>query len=227
MVDKKIDIFVCSAGEYDKSIFKRGYSHLFGFPYELYFIENNVSTLAEIYNNHLNETTSDYIIFCHDDISIEDSQLPEKIDKAIGDESEYAICGLAGNQKCKVQDKNLWHLMGDKGSMSGAVAHYSGKDYTECFMTNFGVTPKRCILLDGLFLAVNVKKIKEVGLTFDEECPAKWNFYDLNFCMKAHELGLKMTSWPIWVVHKSHGLDDINQEDWNKGNEYFKNKWIK
>lgn len=221
-----IDLVVASNNKYNDTIFQKGYSRLCGI-YNLRLFENNNRGLPELYNKCITESNSDYIIFCHDDVSIEDSQLPEKIDQAIGDDSEFAICGVAGNQKCRVQDKNLWHLMGDRDSMSGAVAHYTGKDDTECFMTNFGVTPKRCILLDGVFLAVNVKKIREVGLKFDEDCPAKFNFYDLNLCMRANELGLKMTTWPIWIVHKSHGLSDINQEDWNKGNEYFKKKWRK
>lgn len=221
-----IDLVIASNNKYNDTIFQKGYSRLCGI-YNLRLFENNNRGLAGLYNKCITESNSDYIVFCHDDVSIEDTQLPEKIDQAIGDDSEFAICGVAGNQKCRVQDKNLWHLMGDRDSMSGAVAHYTGKDDTECFMTNFGVTPKRCILLDGVFLAVNVKKIREAGLRFDEDCPAKWNFYDLNFCMRANELGLKMTTWPIWIVHKSHGLSDINQEDWNKGNEYFKKKWRK
>lgn len=188
---------------------------------------NNKEHLAKVYNHYL-DTIKDakYIIFCHDDISIEDSKLYEKIDKAIGDDSPYTICGVAGNTQARIQEKNLWHLMGNKDSMSGAVAHYTGKDATKCFMTNFGVTPQRCILLDGIFLAVNVDKINEVGLRFDENYPTGFHFYDIDFCLEANKKGLKMTTWPIWIVHMSHGLTDINNEDWNKNNEYFKNKWI-
>ena len=192
------------------------------------YYTNNDQPLSKIYNEFLDSDHGyDYIIFCHDDVSIEDSNLYEKIDKAIGYDSEYAICGVAGNATCKIQGKNLWHTMNKRGSMSGAVAHYTGNDDTECFMTNFGPTPKRVLLLDGLFLAVNVKKIDEVGLRFDEECPSKWNFYDLDFSLQANKLGLKMTTWPIWIVHRSHGLSDLDNEDWNKGNEYFKKKWGK
>ena len=222
-MSKKIDIVVCSAGLYKDSVFKRGYENLNG-KYTLNFIEKNDKPIYEVYNNHLNgDTDADYIIFCHDDVSIEDSMLSDKIDRAIGDDSEYAICGVAGSSKFYIQNKNLWHTLGDSNNRSGAVAHYTGKDDTQIFMTNFGITPVRCIVLDGLFLAINVKKIRQVGLTFDEECPAKYNFYDLNFCIQAHKLGLKMTTYPIWLVHKSHGY--YNNDDWVKGNEYFKNKW--
>ena len=185
-------------------------------------------SLAVIYNDAINNNNiknHDYLIFCHDDLSLEDAQLLNKLDAAIGEDSEFAICGLAGNAKCNIQDKNLWHLMGDRKSMSGAVAHYTGKDDTECFMTPFGATPKRVLLLDGVFIAINLKKIKEAGLRFDEDNPSEFHFYDLDFCLQANKLGLKMTTVPIWAVHTSHGLSDINNKKWVEGNKYFKNKW--
>lgn len=187
-------------------------------------------SLAKIYNEQIYKTNDyfDYMLFVHDDVSIEDGKLIEKLNDAIGNKSDYAICGLAGSKECFIRDKNLWHIMNSKGkpfhNCSGAVAHYTGKDYTECFMSNFGVTPSRVVLLDGLFLAVNVKKIKRVNLKFDENNPSKFHFYDILFCLDANNLGLKMTTWPIWVVHRSHGLNDINNVEWNKGNNYLLNK---
>lgn len=223
-MNKKIDIVVCSSGSYDDSLFKKSYKQLNDGEYNLNFVEFNSKPISEVYNSFL-DTDSDYIIFCHDDLSIEDSQLSKKINQAIGDDSEYDICGVAGNRKCRIQDKNLWHAMGDRDTRSGAVAHYIGDSDIKCFMTDFGPTPSRCILLDGLFIAVNVKNINKVGLKFDENCPSKWNFYDILFSLNANKLGLKMTSYPIWVVHRSHGLETFKGDDWSKGNEYLKNKW--
>jgi len=31
--------------------------------------------------------------------------------------------------------------------------------------------------------------------------------------------------WPILIYHQSPGLRDMNDEHWNKSNEYFRNKW--
>jgi len=185
-------------------------------------------SLAKLYNQQIEQSKNyEYLVFCHDDVSLECANLPDKLELAIGDESNYAICGVAGTKKCKIQDKNLWHLMGEKKDLSGAVAHYVNKDSPEAFMTPFGSFPQRVILLDGVFLAVNLKKINEVGLRFDEKNPAKFHFYDLDFCLQANKLGLKMITWPIWLIHNSHGLTDINHKEWNIGNEYFKNKWRK
>jgi glycosyltransferase involved in cell wall biosynthesis len=225
MKNKKIDIVVCSKGSYEDTLIQKSFYNLNYGNFCLKIVENNSRAISEVYNEYMDTSDADYIVFCHDDISIEDSQLAIKINEAIGDDSEFVICGIAGNRKCQIKEKNLWHLMGDRKTMSGSVAHYTGKDDVNCFSTSFGPTPERCILLDGLFLAVNLKEIKEAGLRFDEDCPSKWNFYDLNFCMQAHRLGLKMTTYPIWVVHQSHGLEDYNNDDWVKGNEYFKNKW--
>jgi len=193
-------------------------------------VQSNTTPLPKLYNQKIIEHgESKYIIFCHDDVSLEDPQLYEKIDKAIGNNSEFAICGVAGSKECVIKNNNLWHVMNSTGkpfyNCSGAVAHYTGKDDTECFMSNFGTTPARVILLDGVFLAVNVEKINKVGLRFDEDNPTGFHFYDLLFCLDANKLGLKMTTVPIWLVHKSHGLNNLEDEEWNKGNEYFKKKW--
>jgi GT2 family glycosyltransferase len=185
-------------------------------------------SLASIYNTYIDTSEADYLILMHDDVSVEDSMIVEKIEEAIGDDSQFAICGPAGTSECVIQDKCLWHIMyNDIKSLSGAVAHYIDNDPRKCFMTNFGPSPKRVIMLDGLFLALNLKKIRDKGVRFDESYPCKWNFYDLDFCLESNKAGLKMTTYPIWMVHKSHGLADINQKDWNKGNEYFKKKWSK
>ena len=97
-MNKKIDIVVCSSGSYDDSLFKKSYKQLNDGEYNLNFVEFNSKPISEVYNSFL-DTDSDYIIFCHDDLSIEDSQLSKKINQAIGDDSEYDICGVAGNRK--------------------------------------------------------------------------------------------------------------------------------
>lgn len=221
-----IEVVIPSAKEYT-DVWGMGIPHAFSNKfYDVIPIHNNKRSLAEVYNEALDTTENDYLILCHDDIKIEDSNLNEKIIQAIGPDSPYSICGPAGITKAKIAHKNLWHLMAPSGKpfdgASGAVGHYTGKDDVQCFMSNFGPMPQRVTLLDGVFLALNVKEVREAGVRFDENCPSKWNFYDILFCLDANYYGLKMTTWPIWMIHKSHGLTDINDEDWNLGNEYLK-----
>lgn len=200
--------------------------------FDLQYVQNDgEKSLASIYNGFLTEYTANHyeiVVFVHDDVSIQDSMLFTKLDQAIGDESDYSICGVAGAVRCKPQKTKpcLWHMMCHDGQFkdaSGAVGHYVDD---KVIMTNFGVVPQRVILLDGLFLAVNIRKVLDAGVKFDEECPSKFHFYDLNFCLEANKNSLKMKTIPLWVVHRSHGLSEFDDE-FKKGNEYFYNKWGK
>jgi hypothetical protein len=114
--------------------------------------------------------------------------------------------------------------MGPPQQYSGAVAHFAKGENNSRYMTSFGPTPKRCILLDGTFLAINTAKILKAGLRFDEQNPAKFHFYDLNFSLDANKLGLKLGTWPIWATHASHGLEQPTP-DWRAGESYFLTKY--
>lgn len=188
---------------------------------------NNKEPLARLYNSRIKETDCDYLVLCHDDVSLEDNNLKEKLIRAIGAESPYSVCGVAGNKTCKISGKNLWHIMsdGEQPTLSGIVPHYV-KDSEELrTAASFGVTPARVMLLDGVFLAINVKEVREAGVLFDEDNPAGYHFYDLDFCLSANKAGLKMTTYPIWLTHASHGLSSWDDGGWNAGNGYFIKKW--
>jgi len=184
--------------------------------------QNNTLPLAQVYNKYLtSEYENDYLIFCHDDLQIEDMFLIDKINEAM---KTYDIVGLAGMKApITIKPPCLWHLMGERQNMSGAVAHFD-KTSNKRFMTTYGPTPERVIMLDGVFMAVNVKRILEKGLRFDENNPAGFHFYDIMFCLDANKLGLKCGTWPIWCTHKSHGLEKPT-EDWIKGQQYFLQKY--
>ena len=92
-------------------------------------------------------------------------------------------------------------------------------------MTHFGPTPARCLLLDGVLLAVQSHSLLDnPEVRFDENIPCVAHFYDVDFCLTANQHGLKMSTWPIWCVHKSPGLDKVSEE-FKTGAEYFVNKW--
>jgi predicted RNA-binding protein len=186
-------------------------------------ITNNTESLAKVYNKFINKDNENIIlVFCHDDLLIEDNAIIEKLNEAI---KHYDIIGLAGvKPPITIKEPALWHLMGNRQNLSGAVAHFDKNSDNKRFMTSFGPIPERVILLDGVFLAINTEKILEKDLKFDENNPAKFHFYDLHFCLDANKLGLKCGTWPIWCTHKSHGLEQVSQ-DWLEGQKYFLNKW--
>lgn len=186
-------------------------------------VYNNTEALSKVYNRYINNDNKDYIlVFVHDDLCIEDVLLHKKLNKAM---ESYDVVGLAGiKAPITIKEPCLWHLMGDRKNMSGAVAHYEKEPSIKRFMTSFGPMPERVVLLDGVFLAINTEKILEKGLKFDENNPAKFHFYDLHFSLDANNLGLKLGTWPIWCTHKSPGLENVTQE-WLEGQKYFINKW--
>ena len=187
---------------------------------------SNTASLTQVYNTVLPNINykNSIIVFVHDDVVIEELFFIEKLNEAM---EKYDIVGLAGIKSPIniTPQKSLWHLMGSPEQMSGAVAHFTDDTCHSRFMTHFGTTPERVILIDGVFMAVNVERMLETGHRFDENCPAKFHFYDLNFCLDANKKGLKIGTYPIWITHKSHGLKKITP-DWLEGQKYFLNKYI-
>jgi hypothetical protein len=183
---------------------------------------DNSESLAKVYNKYItNEFKNDILVFCHDDAIIEDALLNKKLNDAT---EQFDIVGLAGiKAPITLKSPALWHLMGNPSQYSGAVAHFD-KDGSRRFMTSFGPMPERVVLLDGVFLAINTERILEKGLQFDENNPAKFHFYDLNFSLDANKLGLKLGTWPIWCTHRSHGLENPTEE-WKTGESYFLQKY--
>lgn len=115
--------------------------------------------------------------------------------------------------------------MTDRNNLSGAVAHGVNKSMTHSFMTPFGVYPQRCLLMDGVFLAVKMSSALMSGVKFDETNPAIAHFYDLDFCLSANKVHLKMTTWPIYITHRSPGLESLQDPQWNIGQKWFLEKW--
>jgi len=89
-------------------------------------------------------------------------------------------------------------------------------------MTAFGEYPKRVVLLDGVFLAIHRRVFEKIR--FDEDCPSKWHFYDLDYSMQCHKAGFKLGVGDILITHNSPGLASFTDE-FNKGQEWFLDKW--
>jgi hypothetical protein len=189
-------------------------------------VKDNSTGLSEVYNRYLTESNKDKILlFVHDDVEIHDLNLVEKLN-----ESPWDITGLAGISEYKLQDKNLWHLGGPREKMSGSVTHplafQNGNqievDNSKRLSTLFGPWPQRCLVLDALFLSIDVEKALNAGFNFDER--HKFHHWDIASCLIANEKKLKMGTYPIFVVHHGLGNSYLSQ-DWEESNEIFKKNW--
>ena len=185
----------------------------------IYFYEHNKEGLSKRYNNLLEKIIDkyEYIVFVHDDVYIDDAWVIEKLDIA---HQEFDIVGLAGGINPKIQTPALWHLMCggfQSGNLRGAVAHYANNE--QLFMTNFGLTPSRVAVLDGLFLSVKTEAVKRTGWKFNENYA--FHHYDIASSLDANKKKLKLGVAPIWVIHKSPGLLNPNDKLFLDSQEKF------
>ena len=184
---------------------------------------NNKTGLPECYNRQLvpdNLIKHDIVLFVHDDVYIDDLKLKGKLYTAV-ENMGYDIVGLAGASKMEMKEPYLWHLMSDRQDWSGAVTHPVTDK--QIMVTAFGPWPKRCLVLDGLFIAVDLKRALEVGWKFDEEFT--FHHYDIASCIDANNKRLKMGTYPINVTHNSPGLRDLNDKTFTKSKQTFIRKF--
>lgn len=178
-------------------------------------VEKNTEGLCQVYNRFLTEEYKDkYVIFIHDDVLINDLFFEEKVLLAF---EKFDIIGLAGAKSCDLSSEHpAWHTMTKREDMVGEVAHSKdGKVWT----TVFGPTDSRSLVLDGLFIGVNVNAALEKGLTFDE----RFNFhhYDITFSLRANEKKIKSGVFPLSVIHFGLG-DSMNTDGWKESAKKFK-----
>ena len=190
---------------------------------EIFFKENNKDSLQSVYNKAIDFSIKEniqYIVLIHDDVILENfshNKILESFEK-------YDVIGVAGSTEVKLAEPALWHLMGGgigSDKLHGAVAHLHGN---EKFMTSFGPYPHRAVLLDGVFLAIKREVFKKVK--FDEECPSKFHFYDLDYTISTHKAGFRNGVSDIYITHASPGLTNFSDE-FNEGQKWFLNKWKK
>ena len=185
---------------------------------------NNKSGLSQAYNRQLtaeNLIKHDIVLFVHDDVFIDDLKLKGKLYTALN-QMKYDIVGLAGSSKVKIKQPCLWHVMSEREDMSGAVSHPIN-DSSQLGVTSFGPWPKRCLVIDGLFMAVNLKKVLQAGGKFNESF--KFHHYDLSSCLDANKLKLKIGTYPVHVTLASPGLRDINDKTFQESQQIFYNQY--
>ena len=187
----------------------------------------NKKGLPAVYNQYISEEyKNEYIIFVHDDVQIADMFAYNKI---LSGFDRYDIIGLAGATKIVNRDYPAWHIMagwtdpsvGKKYSV-GEVAHKfnDGKITTSVY----GPVDSRALILDGLFLGVNIESLLKSNCTFDEDF--NFHHYDLSFCLRANEAKLKMGVIQLFCTHAGIG-DSMISEEWKQSAVKFKQKYLK
>jgi hypothetical protein len=187
---------------------------------ELDITFSNHQGLPAIYNAKFREYADagyEFIVFCHDDVYIDDAHLAAKLSRArkvFGAE----LIGVAGASGPNITSPTLWHRMCSRDTWRGAVQHPSS-DGTGFSASVYGTSPAVVDLLDGLLLAVHTESAVRTGWKFN---PAfRFHHYDLAACLDAKRLGMQSMVYPLNVVHVSPGLGDLRDPEWLRSDAEF------
>jgi hypothetical protein len=180
-------------------------------------INNGEKSLSEVYNEIIQESKTDIVVLCHDDIYFDTTSWYYKL-KSHFETSDYGILGVAGSTNMP-ETGRWWDL---RKNMIGIVNHESGgKKWTSKYSEEFNKSIRQTVIVDGLFIALSKEKIKH---NFDEEFKG-FHFYDIAFCFRNHLENVKVgVITNIRITHKSIGQTN---EQWEQNRELFVEKYGK
>ncbi len=178
-------------------------------------INNGEKSLSQVYNEILEESKTDIVVLCHDDIYFDTTSWYYKL-KGHFESSKYGILGVAGTTEMPASGQ-WWET---RRKMIGIVNHESGgKKWTSKYSEDLGKSIRETVIVDGLFIALSKSRIKH---NFDEEFKG-FHFYDIGFCFKNQIEGVKVgVVSNIRITHKSIGQTN---EQWEENKNLFAKKY--
>jgi hypothetical protein len=185
---------------------------------DFHFFEHNRRGLPECYNEWLDRLAGQDVILVlvHDDVMLGDVFLHAKLQREL---NPFDITGVVGSSYFDFSPATP-HYAWDKlpaAHRSGAVEHPISGEQTLWFV--FGPTPRRCVILDGVLLALDMRNIG--GVRFDPQF--SFHLYDLDFCLTAYQahLALGTTSIPLRHLGKPQYLSAAYRQALGQ----FRQKW--
>ena len=204
---------VISTRKIDSSYYdhvKRMFSHP---NTEILMYENDGQmSLTQIYNKGLKESVNDIVVFMHDDLILETSNMTPKIVKLFEKHPDYGIIGIAGTDK--LTSGRWWD---NRENMFGVVGHiHEGKRHVNHYSKGvFNDVLKDVVIVDGLFFMVRKSLLKK---EFNEQFNG-FHFYDISFCVENQFEGVKIgLTTKFGVTHKSVGMTN---KQWEKNKLLF------
>ena len=205
----------------DTILYKSMCNHCIDFSRVIFF-GNNKRSLNECYNEGITECIKngiDIAVFVHDDVIINCDDVVFRIQKYA---SMFDVTGLAGNTTLNIKEPVLCHLLSTREKLRGCVAPGDENKY---MYTSYGYIPDRVLMIDGVFMIVNLKKLP-AHVRFDEQIPSRFHFYDLVFSMECSLNRVTIGVGDVPIIHASPGLREMHNE-WQQGQAYFLQKYKK
>jgi len=180
---------------------------------EILMYENDGQmSLTQVYNKGLKESVNDIVVFMHDDLILETSNMTPKIVKLFEKHFEYGIIGIAGTDKLT---SGMWWQ--NRENMFGVVGHvHEGKRHVNHYSKGvFNDVLKDVVIVDGLFFMVRKSLLKK---EFNEQFEG-FHFYDISFCVENYLESVKVgLTTKIGVTHMSVG---VTNKQWEKNKLFF------
>ena len=178
-------------------------------------INNGEKSLTKVYNEILNESLDDIVVFTHDDLTFEKNGWVRRVIDHFN-KTDYGIIGIAGTTY--MPSSGQWWE--DRSKMVGIVNHeHNGKKWESRYSDSLGKEIQQVVVVDGLFFGVHKKRISN---PFNEEVKG-FHMYDIDFCFQNYLAGVKIgVMFDIRVTHKSIG--EVNEE-WKINKDIFSEKY--
>jgi hypothetical protein len=216
--DRLRDIFVVSTsvGPKEPTLIYRSIIKLGLRDFQI--VEHNRRGLSEIYNEFLDRFAGQdrIVVLVHSDVMIVDAFIREKLTHAA---TLFDIIGLVGSSHFDLAtpaSNYSWPNL-PREYLSGAVEH-SLPDGSAVW-SSYGPWPRKCVALDGLFLAIDMLTIG--AHRFDPQFA--FDLYDIDFCLAAHTKQLTLGTTNIAAHHASAG--NYGNEAYARSFEAFRRKW--
>jgi hypothetical protein len=180
---------------------------------EILMYENNGEmSLTQVYNKGLKESVNDIVVFMHDDLILETTNITPKVVKLFEKHPNYGIIGIAGTDK--LTSGRWWD---NRENMFGVVGHiHEGKRHVNHYSKGvFNDVLKDVVVVDGLFFMVRKSLLKK---EFNEQFEG-FHFYDISFCVENYLECVKVgLTTKIGVTHMSVGMTN---KQWEKNKLFF------
>lgn len=170
-------------------------------------VNPGTKSLTQVYNEILDESINNIVVFCHDDILFEKSYWGKRIIEHFTKKQEYGILGVAGTSYMPSSGR-WWDIQGE---MVGQVYHqHQGRKWLSEYNKSFGSKIIDTVVVDGLFFAIQKDRIKK---RFNEDVNG-FHFYDVTFCFENYLEGVNIgVISNIDITHLSIGMTNQSWED--------------
>jgi hypothetical protein len=184
-----------------------------GYDAHIFHIHNPTGVaLTKIYSDLMTSENnqSDIDIFIHDDIEFLKPGWGKEIVRLFRENKEYGIIGVAGS--AQFDENAAWWNYKKK---YGQVLHRSnGKSWLTAFSPLLDKDLEEVCVIDGLFIAVNKKRVSK---GFDKELEG-FDFYDIDFCL-ANYLDGKCKIGVTTNIRLAHNSVGELKESWYKNRD--------